>query len=1317
MDKFKITVPSEGVIFRGVNSKYAPGMAAVAPTQFTAGTRNTMTDDGVIERCLGDLDYSATNDMLGSAESMYACSLDDGKHLLAHCSGIIYDTTGDGALTAAASGLTEQGHLEYLAYDNKVYLCNGIDENQVLDSASTYGGVDYGDGIHMREMGCPSPAVSPSGVLATGGSVPVGGHRYAVTFVYNSLEESDLGTATSLLTATSDVRCIITSVDSPVQLTVSSTLGMTAGQVFKQEGLATTTITTVTDDTTLQVASTTGFSDSGATATASGGFAFGTPVNDDTIIVSNLPNDGTMTFTKVTTPVAGAPQFSTAANLASIMNSLLSDVTATNTSGILSFVADISGEVMNSATITGTGVYSSLDITFSGGSGVQALAEGLRTINLSGIPIGGYAVTARKVYRDNGDGAYGLVTTLLDNTTTTYTDDDAAYGDEPPSGNDTPPKFTQMEFWRESVWGANGGFTVYKMLANQPNVWNGDTVTTDTRTSIVGLKLYDDKLYVMGADSIGYIIYSNGLYQFNILTDTVGCVDNRLTQIITNKGVPLLVWASPKGFYTTNGSSVDCISEEIEDLVNYNIQQIKVDRDRDQQTTQADFEGGTKTDGLTILGGSVTTAVPTKLWEGETDWEGGETFTSIATNDGTNNLKAAIRKAWAYSSGTVQGAATVSGADLKLDVVSDFTGESHATGAGSSFSYLSATGLATSTFEHAFPVKTEKSGTLTGITSAIQCNTSTNPLSATVKLYDALLSELATQTVSVSMSGGLGTVSASFSQEIVGNTTYWVGIRVSGATGGSFPSIRSVGSTDAWNGGTTGITRQLSPNALGWFNETSSFAIPGTFSFTQNATASSGSWTSPVYDSYLHTGTWAGTNTLSLTATYPSGTASTAYLDQSDSVGMSTYSTQSVASLNGSQAFTWTPIKRFFRLRASLTTDDDRITPTLGAPTLTFPTNGVWVSSAVDLGADVSALNGLVVSSYVPSGTSITAEVATSSDNVTYSAYSAIGAATPARYLKVRVTLTTASSNSATPYVSSIRLNWTAQGTFISRVIDTGVAPTGIDPFSESSTGDVVFSMRSSDTSGGLTAESWTTVEQGNIPEVAFRRFLQWRAILTATGSTASVLEEVTVGWVRSSTNTTLRGASLFHDLNYYASVAEMGSSTNNLVINRDRNGSWHILEKPINSFALFNQVPYVASSESNAIRLFNNTESVDQLTLDVRTPAYDSGNPKQMNILKGITLTGTGTGEVVELTAEYSTDQGVSYRPLKDHRGLPVALLPAEGPWQHELVPGISADANGKSFMFRFIVNGEQLASPAKVRIESLEVRGFKRGIGMRGF
>lgn len=68
-------------------------------------------------------------------------------------------------------------------------------------------------------------------------------------------------------------------------------------------------------------------------------------------------------------------------------------------------------------------------------------------VSLTGIQIGGSLVTARKLYRTSADGThYLLLTTITNNTATTYTDNiaDASLGAESPTTNSTSDPFLGM---------------------------------------------------------------------------------------------------------------------------------------------------------------------------------------------------------------------------------------------------------------------------------------------------------------------------------------------------------------------------------------------------------------------------------------------------------------------------------------------------------------------------------------------------------------------------------------------------------------------------------------------------------------------------------------------------------------------------------------------------------------------------------------------------------------------------------------------------------------------------------------------------------
>lgn len=101
------------------------------------------------------------------------------------------------------------------------------------------------------------------------------------------------------------------------------------------------------------------------TASPSGTITYGTPNNGDQIVLAFLPNDGTKIFTKVASS-PGLNQFSNINQLTSLINSLI-DLNATDDGTDITITAAIPGTSMNSATIIGSGTYSALSITFSGG--------------------------------------------------------------------------------------------------------------------------------------------------------------------------------------------------------------------------------------------------------------------------------------------------------------------------------------------------------------------------------------------------------------------------------------------------------------------------------------------------------------------------------------------------------------------------------------------------------------------------------------------------------------------------------------------------------------------------------------------------------------------------------------------------------------------------------------------------------------------------------------------------------------------------------------------------------------------------------------
>lgn len=103
----------------------------------------------------------------------------------------------------------------------------------------------------------------------------------------------------------------------------------------------------------------------GAVAVASGTITYGTPADGSTVIVTG-PTGGPFTFTKVAaTP--GANQFTTIAELTALIEAI-DGLGATNDGLAITVTVTVPGTGPNAWTITGTSAYSTLSVTFSGGT-------------------------------------------------------------------------------------------------------------------------------------------------------------------------------------------------------------------------------------------------------------------------------------------------------------------------------------------------------------------------------------------------------------------------------------------------------------------------------------------------------------------------------------------------------------------------------------------------------------------------------------------------------------------------------------------------------------------------------------------------------------------------------------------------------------------------------------------------------------------------------------------------------------------------------------------------------------------------------------
>lgn len=1084
MEKVSFDLPQ--VKWGTLKSKYKPETKYVTSDEFTAGSYNFVTNvDGSITKRPTDVLYNASALAAVGKDQFEAIFSNGVHHLLAMVAGILKYSTGDSIVTTAKSGYTSNANMEYSMYQNRVYFDNGVDNANVYDLTTSYGGVTYTFPTQtIKEMGCqvPSSAVT---FAADSGTGITGSFHYKVTYLYYGFEESNGGSASALHT------------------------------------------------------------------------------------VAN------------------------------------------------------------------------------------------KTINLTAVPIGGYGVTARKIYRDANDGNYVLVGTISDNTTTTYADSLTAGTTAIPTTHGLPPVFSYIALNLSRLWvaGISGTpTTLYWSSPGLPDIFDpSNSLLCNPKDPIQGVFVYQGTTYIFNRHSFGRILgTTDDTFYYDEFPGSVGCVDNRSLQVRTINGVPTLIWLSDRGFYAFNGSSADYISDSIEDIVNLNIQQVNFVTGSNNQSTLADFQAGTASGGIDLLTqpGTISTYPTTHDYQSESDWEAGSSLVNIATADGTNQLKVPTRFAPTLASGSIAGDSTISGSNLVLPTISDNTGQTVSTIYFKSTSFPNTPSGAPGV---AYSIIIPRAGTI-----------------ATFRLPAALPSGNGTYRYRIwnDSFGSPGSVlytSGQFTGDNRANPvinspalsvspgTYWIGVYQDTTASGSGASR-----LNAWfltfTGGTVKYQFDSGPwNTLGQSSQ-DTFAGPAAYTFTQTAVTSSGTWASPVYDSFS-VGS-AVSDTVVNTGSFPTSCSGTLFVDESNDATMSTgVSTFSQANPNGTYSPALTN-KRYWRIRYSISTTDNRRTPSVTVPALTFSTTGTWISTAIDCTADVTSYNAISITQDVPTGTSVTVTIATSADNVSYSSYTSVGSATVRRYVKVKIVSTTTSDNANTPGVSFLRFSWNLTSTFTSSIINVGQTPSGWGLFQDveaAGTGTVTFYMRSAASSGAIPGATYHAVSNGNFPDVLIlpNQFVQWKVVLTTAVGTLPTVDSVTINWFLGNNQSPIRTASLFYDKTYYLAAAETNQTTNNIVICYDQEGNWRIFRGlTINSLGLFfNQPFYLDSVRPNIYQwLVPATGTGTSITMDVRTKAFDLQQPLRIKDVRSLVVTGMNTGTTIH--AYYSVDRGTTWVEMLNSSG-----------------------------------------------------------------
>jgi hypothetical protein len=913
--------------------------------------------------------------------------------------------------------------------------------------------------------------------------------------------------------------------------------------------------------------------------------------------------------------------------------------------------------------------YGSEESNGSPSSVVQTATGGTQTGHLSSIPVGGYGVTARNVYRDNNDGVYLLLATINDNTTTTYTDT-LLIGSTPtpiPTDHNVPPTFSKIALYLDALFIAPSGQTNIINFSNAgaPDIFPpGNFITCQSDDIVTALYVYNGKLYVFGLHSFGSIEGTTpDTFYYHNINNFIGCVDNRSIQVRSIVSVPTLWWLSTKGFYYSNGYTVEYGSDFIQDLVNLNISQVNFTTGKNTQQSFADFAGDTSSPGIDInsVPGAINVLNPSKAYSSTTDWLAGLSLVNIKTSDNPF-LEVPTQFAPSLVSGMLSGSAQQNGNNVTLSIGSNFTG------AGPSATNI----FFNSGSQHVFlaqPLTVPVNGTITTISVIGPSSSAT----AQLKVYSSLGGSLLF-TGSIHSSPGLITetvnLSVSAGQTVWAITSYQL----------------SVGTFTSFDDGTYAFGN-TTPAEVSFTSFTSGFGLLGTgalsiggisYTFSQTPVPSAGTWTSLTYDSGSLNAVAAS---IFESGVYPSPSIGSITVYASTAANMAGAVSQTVSTPNGSNSLSLSGY-RYWQIVISLSTSNNQIVPTMGTPVLTFNITGTWISQPINATTDNTGWGTLTFTGNVPGGTSVTLNIATSPDNITYSSFGPIGSAVTQPWAKIQVILTTGVANVTSPSLSSVTLTWNLTSQIESTPIDTGTTPSGFGVVQwnqPTSAGTVTFYIRTATTALGLAGATYVAVLNGAFPNLTALRFVQWKFILMATANNTPEITSVTVNWFISSGTVGVRVSSLFFNKTYYVSVATTGATANNTLIQLDQFGNWRIQkDASIGTFLSYFNTLYFTDGITD--KIFNgfiaNTDDGVAITMDVRTKAWSANNDLFLKVPRAMKITGINTGTTIH--AYYSPDRGTTWIEMLNEQG----------------VAGFTTDISGTEFVVLFVPDATTLVS-----------------------
>lgn len=908
-----------------------------------------------------------------------------------------------------------------------------------------------------------------------------------------------------------------------------------------------------------------------------------------------------------------------------------------------------------------------------------------QTVNLINIPIGGYGVVARNIYRDDNDSVWRYVGTVDNNTATIFSDTASIGTTLIPTDQGLPPNFSLITVHLDRIWtaGIPGDFsTLYYSEAGLPDIFgHANFIICNPTDPIMGIIVYENRIIVLNRNSMGQILGSTPeTFRYAPIPSTVGCVDNRTMRIRVIEGIPTLLWLSDKGVYQYNGNSIDYISDTIENLLNVNIQQAVVTKGRKTDTTQADFQAASIPPGeispgidllsvpdlivttgpKTIAGVHIGNPInPRRDWQTRANWkEIDASLTNIVTEI-DQTMKSPTRFAPTLASGSLNNLIIDNTNSLTMTASTPYTGELHNEFGAS---YPNNTTGADNITAYAQSVIVPREGVLTGISIPVHATTGHQFRLCVWNDYanapNTKIFSGPTITSTTNAVYGYNYYQAVTGVSVPANTRLWVGVEPLSGTGGARPSpffsetqYTPTGDVRFFNSGvwTTSSTPYSSKNYKSML-----YAI--FFSYTYRS--KSGTWASQIYDTYSNY--ISPTLNLQLSGVFYAFTSgAVTVFGSNDGVLFDVQESRNITIISGMTGPISLSNRRYWKISLQLNTDNDVSVPKIYSIMLKFAPTSTWISAPFDVSADIYSLDSLTTVTDIPSGTSIVTTIATSADNITYTPFTDISSATPQRYIKIKSILTKSADDSLTPSLYQITLKWTLHSYLISAAIDTGLTNNGWDIFQEVSDdngGSLAFQMRSATTSGGLSAAPWFTVINGEFPLTTVNKWVQWKVSIVAKADFVPQVESVQITWFISTSGVSVRAASFFFGKSYYLSVAEFNQTTNNVILIYDDTNKWRIYrELNFSTMGLFFNDFYCGLSTSGQIVKFLETNIGKVIEMDIRTKALDFSTGQdytfdtlqKTKLLKKVYIVGVNTGAVYTVSVSY--DEGTTFIPLVD--------------------------------------------------------------------